>query len=224
MVTGYTKVPRATLWLLPEGVVQVGGGDGNAMPVFEMDVEPFYISREPITNEAFEAYKDDFVRSEYSLGDEDPAVGMTHNEAAGYCRWYSGLRGLTFRLPTEIEWEYACRGNRKTAYFFGDDPELGDAFLWDSRNSNGKVQAVEELRTNPFGLYGMLGTVWEWTSSEYRPYPLVEDVVSSTGNGRMVLRGGSFLQDRTEFNAFVRGSEERDVCVKDVGFRIVRKL
>ncbi len=224
MVTRYTQVPRATLWLLPEGTVQIGGGDRDATPVFEVDVDPFYISREPITNEAFEAYKADFVRSEYSLGDEDPAVGMTYNDAAGYCRWYSDLRGQTFRLPTEIEWEYACRANKKTPYFFGDNPDQGDPFLWDRRNSNGKIQAVEGLKANPFGLYGMLGTVWEWTNSEYEPYPLEKDGVSAEGNGSMVLRGGSFLQDRTEFSAFVRRSEERDVCVEDAGFRIVRKL
>ena len=202
----------------------MGGGDGDATPSFEADVSPFYISREPITNQEFEAFQKNFRRSEASPGDEDIAAGITYNEAANYCRWYSELRGHLFRLPTEIEWEYACRANHDSRYFFGDDPDDGDSYLWDRRNSDGRIQAVEDLKANPFGLYGMLGSVWEWTCSSHCPYPLSDQDKKEALNVRMVLRGGSFRQDRTEFSAFVRRGEERDIRLEDVGFRIVRKL
>jgi len=219
----YTQYPRATLWLLQEGSATIGGDAADAQPVFEAEAGPIYISREPITNEQFEAYQPDYVRSANSLGDEDTAVGIRYVDAKGYCEWYSELRNLSFRLPTEIEWEYACRGGRSTRYFFGDDPEQGDSFLWDSRNSDDTLQSVELLKGNPFGLYGMLGSVWEWTSSPYKPYPIPEGDRGTESQLR-VLRGGSYKMDRSEFASFTRRGEATDVRFDDVGFRIVRTL
>ena len=219
----YTKYPRATLWLLQEGSVQMGGDEPDAQPCFEADVDPIYISREPITNEQFQAYQPDYVRSPNSLGDEDTAVGIRYVDAVGYCEWYSGLRDLCFRLPTEIEWEYACRGGKKTRYFFGDDPEQGDPYVWDARNSGGQLKSVEALKANPFGLYGMLGSVWEWTSSGFHSYP-ISDANRNLESPRRVLRGGSYKMDRSTFSSFLRRGEAPDVRFEDVGFRIVRSL
>jgi formylglycine-generating enzyme required for sulfatase activity len=219
----YTQYPRATLWLLQEGSVTIGGDAADAQPTFEAEAGPIYISREPITNEQFEAYQPDYARSANSLGNEDTAVGIRFVDAAGYCEWYADLRGLAFRLPTEIEWEYACRGGKSTRYFFGDDPDNGDPFLWDARNSNGTLRSSEALKANPFGLYGMLGSVWEWTNSPYTPYPISEDD-RGTGSEFRVLRGGSYKMDRSEFASFTRRGEATDVRFDDVGFRIVRTL
>lgn len=219
----YTQYPRATLWLLQEGSVTIGGDAADAQPTFDAEAGPIYISREPITNEQFEAYQPDYARSANSLGNEDTAVGIRFVDAVGYCEWYADLRGLAFRLPTEIEWEFACRGGKSTRYFFGDDPDNGDPFLWDARNSDGTLRSSEALKANPFGLYGMLGSVWEWTNSPYTPYPISEDD-RGTGSEFRVLRGGSYKMDRSEFASFTRRGEATDVRFDDVGFRIVRTL
>ena len=224
-MTSYTKYPRPTLWLLPEGDVTIGGLEADTLPTFEAEVAAFYISREPVSNVEYEAFCQHHERSPLSPTDDGPAVGVSYQDATAYCEWYTGLRGQTFRLPTEVEWEYACRANSSKRYFFGDDPAGGDAFLWDTRNCSEVVGDLTALKANRFGIYGMLGCVWEWTGSTYHPYPLSSaDIKHENRPTEFVLRGGSFRLDRSEFGCATRRASQPDVRPKDAGFRIVRSL
>ena len=137
---------------------------------------------------------------------------MSFEQAVAYCAWYAALSKKPFRLPTEWEWEFACRGATRSRWFFGEDPAEGDRFVWHLGNSGDEAHPIEMLRANPAGLHDLLGNVWEWTTPEVG--------VATTG----VLRGGSFRTAMEEMGGSVRFVPEAGATPDDVGFRIVRAL
>lgn len=178
----YTAYPRPILWLVPGGEVAVGGDEGDAAPRFTAVVAPFYLAKTPVENEQYEAFDPGYERSPLSPDDRDPALGVSWDDAAAYCAWYAEVARKPMRLPTEVEWEHACRAGAAGRWFWGDDPAAGDDFLWDRRNrSPDRVPPLAGKRANPFGLHAMLGGAWEWTASLYRPYPLAEGEVPPAG-------------------------------------------
>jgi len=146
-----------------------------------------------------------------------PAITMTHHAAVTYCQWLSRVTGKTYRLPTEAEWEYACRGGTQSAYFFEGNPKsfaadrfwnrlfgadtepIGSYVVYDA-NSQAKTQAPSAVEPNPFGLLNMAGNVREFCLDWYVPvayarYSAGGGVVDPTGPAQgkeHVVRGGSF--------------------------------
>src|SRR5262249_14066798 len=97
-----------------------------------------------------------------------PAIGMSHHAAMEYCRWLSQRTGKAYRLPTEAEWEWACRAGTTTAYFFGNDPApLGD-YAWFIKNVAEETHPVGKKKPNPWGLHDVYGNVMEWCLDGYR--------------------------------------------------------
>ncbi len=130
-----------------------------------------------------------YVEMSFGMGiNEFPAISMTQHAANKYAEWLSAKTGEFYRLPTEAEWEYACRA--------GGAPQqpLAD-YAWYSDNSNGKYQKVASKKPNAFGLYDMLGNVMEWTLDQYAPYkpgPQTNPWVKATAPYPHAVRGGSW--------------------------------
>ncbi len=184
----------------------------------------------------------------FGMGTEGyPAVSMTQYAALRFCEWLSKKTGEFYRLPTEAEWEYACRTGTTTAWSFGDSPADLDAFAWYYKNSQGVYHEVGTKRPNPWGLYDMHGNVAEWTLDQYQADFLASLTDSTNLNpwrkpDRLhprTVRGGSYDDDP----AFTRSAERlrsdsdwqrRDPQIPKstwwntdspfVGFRIVRPV
>ena len=126
--------------------------------------------------------------------DDEPVVQVSWDDATGFCKWLSDREKRPFRLPTEAEWEYACRGGSQGRWCFGDDPARLDEFAWNIHNAGDRLHPVAALKSNGFDLFDMHGNAWEWCLDEYRGYaeaPVVEPQELPSRANR-VLRGGSF--------------------------------
>ncbi|MFT4586835.1 MAG: formylglycine-generating enzyme required for sulfatase activity/mono [Candidatus Binatia bacterium] len=109
-----------------------------------------------------------YVEMSFGMGkDGYPAISMTQHSARKFCQWLSARTGQFYRLPTEAEWEYACRAGTTTAYHFGDDPAMLGDYAWYEANSDWKYQKVGKKKPNPWGLYDMHGNVAEWVVDQY---------------------------------------------------------
>jgi formylglycine-generating enzyme required for sulfatase activity len=141
----------------------------------------------------------------YSKGSEprQPAISMSQYAAKQYTKWLSGLTQRYYRLPTEAEWEYACRAGTTTAYSFGDDPaQLGD-YAWTFENANEVTHAVGTKKPNPWGLYDMHGNVAEWVLDGYAEhYP--------DAMGKTLSVAAAFVQSKKLFPRVVRGGSYDD--------------
>ncbi|HEY8209590.1 MAG TPA: SUMF1/EgtB/PvdO family nonheme iron enzyme [Myxococcaceae bacterium] len=185
-------------------------------------VSPFWLGRYPVTNEQYGHFlkENPQVRRPDVWGDrkvnqpQQPVVGMTWAEAAEFTRWAGG------RLPTEAEWEYACRAGTGGPRY--DDL---DAIAWYEKNSGGATHPVGQKRANAWGLYDMLGNAWEWVEDWYGEYPekLTTDPHGpTTGEARVVRGGGWYDNDPSRMRGAIRYRLEPELSFLDVGFRCAR--
>src|SRR6478735_6087016 len=173
-----------------------------------------------------------------------PTNSMSHAAAVMYCKWLYSKTGIFFRLPTEAEWEYACRAGSKTAYPFGEEATALREHGYFKDNSQNKFHKVSQLKPNAWGLYDMLGNLSEWTLDQYDAsgYQKLTDKTKNptTAVGPRyprVTRGGSYLDEAKELRCANRISSTADWNKRDpqipksrwwltdgmgIGFRIVR--
>jgi formylglycine-generating enzyme required for sulfatase activity len=175
--------------------------------------------------------------------DEHPVVNVSWNDAVEFCKWLSKKEGKTYCLPTEAEFEYACRAGTTTRYYSGDDPEtltkvgnVADAaakakfsdWKYTIKASDGYVftSPVGKFKPNAFGLYDVHGNAWQrcadWYGADYYAASTVDDPAGpATGNGR-VLRGGSWGDWPSNSRSANRDRSTTDSRSSDVGFRVAR--
>jgi formylglycine-generating enzyme required for sulfatase activity len=253
-----------------------GRGDDEG-PVHEVQVGPFWMGKFEITWDQYDIWNEkiDIIRrdlagikptpadvivdgmtrptepyTDMSFGfgrGRYPAICMTQHAAQTYCQWLSAKTGFYYRLPTEAEWEYACRAGTTTAFSFGDDPSELDKYAVFIDNSDDQYEEVGTREPNPWGLYDMHGNVSEWVLDQLDPEAYGRRVgavavdpleVPKTLHPR-VVRGGGWDNDAEQLRSAARIGSHEDWKQQDpqipqsiwyftdalsVGFRIVRPL
>jgi formylglycine-generating enzyme required for sulfatase activity len=191
-------------------------------------------------------YHDMFGSGEHASELNYPAMCTTHHAASKFCQWLSAQTGHFYRLPTEAEWEYACRAGTTTAFHFGDDMAKMDDYAWHGDNSEFTYYPVGTKKANPWGLHDMHGNVAEWVldgfSEGYRN--TIKDGAVNPWNISLtryprIVKGGSWDQNPDECRSAARMQSVNDWKDTDpqvpksiwyhtdgqfIGFRIVRPL
>ena len=154
--------------------------------------KPFYLSVYEVTQEQYKKVMGNNPSD--NKGNNKPVEMVSWNDAVDFCRELSEQEGVEFRLPTEAEWEYACRAGTTTAYSFGDDKSQLGKYAWHVNNSNLTTHPVGQKLPNAWGLYDMHGNVDEWCQDWYARFRNEKVFIDPTGpamGSRRVLRGGS---------------------------------
>ncbi len=256
---------RIDFVLIPAGEFVIGSANGAAdqyPPARVRITKPFYMSRSEISNSQFNEFDpahdsrtiDIYAKDHTGPGPSvnqpsQPVVRVSWQEAMAYCDWLSRTTGRRCTLPTEAQWEYACRAGTDTPLWFGDltanfapFANLADANLRGGLNTvRPWIPAIDKVndgatvtrntgngRANPWGLYDMHGNAAEWTLSLYMDYPYRDDDGRNAVTGRRadganqrVARGGSFWDRPARATSSSRRSYEPWQRVFDVGFRVV---
>ena len=248
--------------LIPAGEFVMGDPNGapDERPSVRLRIDtPFYMSRCEITNAQFAALSDpdhfsghvgwrsiDWRGEGYPLfGPDQPAVRVSWLEAMEFCRALSARAGKPIALPTEAQWEWACRAGRETPFWYGGHDDDFSPFenlagreqqkfafhgkrkwyLRDDRFDDGSMiaSAVGTYRPNPWGLHDMVGNVSEWTRTAYGPYPYALDDGRDepTAGGERVVRGGSWYVRPKQAAAGRRWKYAPWRKVFNVGFRVI---
>ncbi len=156
-----------------------------------------------------------------------PVEDVSWDDAVAFCKKLSDLpeekkAGRVYRLPTEAEWEYACRAGSKTAYSFDDEEGLLPEYGWSYRNSSDRTHTVGLLEANSWGLYDMHGNVFEWCSDCFGEYPTgaVSDPTGRKVGSFRVFRGGSWRHDAAHCRSAYRQGSYPTYRYDLVGFRL----
>ncbi len=212
---------------IPSGTVEMR--DDRTKEIWSAEIASFELSKYPVTQELYESITKENPST--FKGKDLPVETISWIEAVNFCNKLSKILGKTqcysidlgtekitmnsnangFRLPTEAEWQYACQAGTKNIRY-GDLNEVA----WFKDNSNNQLQAVGQKQPNEWGLYDMLGNVWEWCTDIY------DETVYGTYR---VFRGGGWCdQERSVMATTRRRSHPFSFKIDDLGFRIVRKL
>ncbi|WP_446008697.1 SUMF1/EgtB/PvdO family nonheme iron enzyme [Candidatus Electrothrix sp.] len=207
-----------------------GDSSSDARPVHEVELDDFALSRYPVT---FEEY-DLFCRATNSRRPADngwgrgqrPVVDISWQDANNYCDWLSMVTGRPYRLPTEAEWEYACRAGSETVYFFGNDAIFLGEYAWYAGNAGSRIHPVGRKKPNEWGFYDMYGNTWEWCADSYlenyyTELPMSNPTGADQGAGR-VLRGGSWDSGKRFIRSSFRFRLSPGLRIIRVGFRVAQ--
>jgi formylglycine-generating enzyme required for sulfatase activity/mono/diheme cytochrome c family protein len=192
---------------IPGGEITVGspeneaGRDKNELAAKKVTVKPFYMGKYEVSWQEYILYvfgekeeiekekKDGITRPTKPYGSvyRDrgekgfPAIGMSQHSAVNFAKWLSWKTGKQYRLPTEAEWEFACRAGAETPYFWGDDKAKAGDYGWSKENSEGQTHPIGKKQPNKLGLYDIVGNVSEWCAN-------------ADTNKPAVTRGGAFTE------------------------------
>jgi formylglycine-generating enzyme required for sulfatase activity len=196
----------------------------DEQPVHTVSVPSFWLAETPVTNAQYRAFVEatghpapPSWKDRRFNADEQPVVTVSWEDAQAFCRW-AGLR-----LPSEAEWEYACRAGTTTEFWFGDDEERLADYGWFEGNSEGELQRVARKPANPFGLHDMHGNVWEWCQDrwhkDYKGAPEDGSAWEEGGSEYRVNRGGSFRSGAGIARSACRSLAHPESRRDDLGFR-----
>jgi formylglycine-generating enzyme required for sulfatase activity len=216
---------------IPAGKFNMGSNEyEDEKPIHEVIVPAFQIGKYPVTQAQYQAVMEK-ASSSFSRNSQNPVKSVSKDDAEVFCKQLSKLTGKNYRLPTEAEWEYACRAGTETRFSFGDDEsQLGD-YAWFIDNSDNVTHPVGQKRPNLWGIYDMHGNVWEWCADKYHAsYATKPDNIKKNGSipwGNYLgikssLRGGACDSYPGLCRSAYRG--DMDVLGYGHGFRVVCDL
>jgi len=213
--------------VIPAGTFLMGEGEKQQ----RIAVGSFQLQITPVTFAQYDDYCDQVGKkrpddSGWGRG-QRPVTHITYWDAVEFCEWLSEHGEHTYRLPTEAEWEYACRAGTNTRFWYGSQPDL--AKMHCSRENigdAGRTLPVGHFPPNPWGLYDMHGNVWEWCASIYSPnYNGSEEIDASKDrkdDRDRVLRGGAWLYTQALCRSACRYTRWPDGRNNNIGFRVAR--
>jgi formylglycine-generating enzyme required for sulfatase activity len=207
---------------IPAGEFRMGTEDGHGVTISQ----PFYLGIHPVTQAQWEMV----MRSNPSrfAGKPDyPVERVSWEEVQQFLQRLNARRdGHTYTLPSEAQWEYACRAGSTSDYCFGDDEGQMGAYAWYGDNSGGSTYPVGQKKPNAWGLYDMHGNVWEWVQDWYGPYaaePVTDPSGPTAGAGR-VSRGGSWDDPARNARSAYRYAFLPGNRIDDLGFRCLSSV
>ncbi|MGC9342409.1 MAG: formylglycine-generating enzyme family protein [Bacteroidales bacterium] len=189
--------------------------------------KPFYMGKYEITQQQWLEVMDDnpSIFKDKENWKEYPVDWVSWNDCVEFTEKLSKITGKTFRLPTEAEWEYACRAGTTTRYYWGEDPadkEIVD-YAWAFSYSEGRSHPVGLKKPNAWGLYDMSGNVWEWCldwREPYNPADTLDPNGSLTGT-RKIYRGGSWFNERPALRSANRNGHPPETLGTNAGLRVI---
>ena len=239
------------VWV-PEGCFEMGSPSweinhqSDEGPVHRVCVDGFWMGKYEVTNAEYRRFKSGHDSKSYkgnSLnGAKQPVINVSWEDAVAFAKWLSAKSTKTFRLPTEAEWEYACRAGTTTARFWGEGESLAcryanvndltskkvNKFSWANFScDDGYVVTapVGSFRANGFGLHDMLGNVWEWCSDwydkDYYKNSLIRNPQGASSSSLRVIRGGCWGSNPWGVRSAIRYRDSPGIRDYDLGFRLV---
>lgn len=234
------------LILVVRGKFMMGDKEEVDAPPHEVTVGPFLIDKNLVTQEQYQRVMGE--NPSRWKGDKNPVESVRWSDAVRFCNkrseaerlkpcydlasWTCDFAANGYRLPTEAEWEFACRAGSTTAYFFGDSPAKLGTYAWFDKNAGGRPRPVGQKQPNAWGLHDMCGNVWQWCNDfyqvDYYATAPKEDPRGPNAGDKKVVRGGAWRFGAETCRSGYRYNESpgyADVCFGyDIyGFRCVRK-
>jgi formylglycine-generating enzyme required for sulfatase activity len=223
---------------IPAGEFLMGSAQGeegtgsDEYPQHKVTVPAFYMAKYPVTQAQYQAVMGE--NPSHFKGNDHPVESVSWNDAKTFCQKLSALTGAAYRLPSEAEWEYACRAGTTTKWWFGDNEAELEKYAWYDKNAGvkflffgGQTSPVGQKPANPYGLYDMHGNVWEWCEDvwhgNYNGAPNDATAWISGGDQSLrVIRGGSWSYDPVWLRSAYRYNFTPDSRSGDLGFRLSR--
>jgi formylglycine-generating enzyme required for sulfatase activity len=211
--------------VVPAGSFDMGSSSGDESPAHRVTIgKPFAMGKTEVTQGQWKAIMGNNPSKFQNCRDTCPVEQVSWNDAKDFIQKLNAKTGKQYRLPSEAEWEYACRAGGKQEYCGSDNV---DSVAWHDTNSGSTIHPAAQKQANAWGLYDMSGNVWEWVEdsnhADYNGAPV--DGTAWQGDGaQRVLRGGSWLNEPQIARAALRLSFEPTARYDHVGFRLARTL
>tara|TARA_R110002167_G_scaffold8292_3_gene38449 strand:- start:10334 stop:11170 length:837 start_codon:yes stop_codon:yes gene_type:complete len=199
-------------------------------PVHEVCLSEYWIGRMEVTASQWLTL---MHKAAANGQDQRPASAISWEQSQAFLKRLNQNSAQIFRLPTEAEWEYACRGGASTEPDYTLNPDRREEAWYNNHDNKRETQTVGQLKPNDWGLYDMLGNVWEWTQDNYSSQaytnhkynnPRWADSGNSVSNNQRVIRGGSHRSEHRHVRCSARGHYGAHQALPHIGFRVVMEI
>jgi formylglycine-generating enzyme required for sulfatase activity len=210
---------------IPAGSFSMGSDEHNSeKPIHKVTLKPFKMGKYPITQKQYLAVTGNNPSN--FKGENLPIQQVSWDDAVAFCKKLSGMVRQTVKLPSEAQWEYACRAGSIGKYCFGDNVNQLENYAWYDKNSGNKTHLVGEKAANSWGLHDMHGNIWEWCEDiwheNYNSAPTDGTAWLKDGEqNRRSLRGGSYINLVIGCRSALRSRGNVDGRNLSIGFRVV---